>query len=112
MDIAGEKILQKILAPADDGVFAVDLKTKEVKLLYSLKDLAKQVVSKPTDFHYIKHISVSPDGSRFMFFHLCTKDSLDMWNMRLLVSDINGSNLVELEREDIISHYSRASRLE
>ena len=82
------------------------LKTKAVRLLYSLKDLAGQVESKPTDFHYINHISVSPDGKRFMFFHLWTKDSLDMWNMRLLVSDINGSNLVELDREDIISHYT------
>ena len=29
-----------------------------------------------------------------------------MWKMRLLVSDIDGSNLVELEREEIISHYT------
>lgn len=102
----GKDFTGNVLAPADDGVFAVDLKTKKVRLLYSLKDLAEQVVSKPTDFHYINHISVSPDGKRFMFFHLWTKDSLDMWKMRLLVSDINGSNLIELEREDIISHYS------
>jgi hypothetical protein len=102
----GKDFTKKALAPVDDGVFAVDLKTKAVSLLYSLKDLAEQVVSKPTDFHYINHISVSPDGKRFMFFHLWTKDSLDMWKMRLLVSDINGSNLIELEREDIISHYS------
>lgn len=101
----GKDFTKDILAPVDDGVFAVDLKTKKVRLLYSLKELAGQVVSKPTDSHYINHISVSPDGKRFMFFHLWTKDSLDMWNMRLLVSDINGSNLVELEKNDIISHY-------
>ena len=102
----GKDCLKKVLAPPDDGVFAVDLNSKSVRLLYSLKDLAEQVVSKPTDYHYINHISVSPDGKRFMFFHLWTKDSLDMWKMRLLVSNIDGSNLVELEREDIISHYS------
>lgn len=94
------------VAPRDDGVLAVDLNTNEVKLLYTLQELAAQVVSKPTDFHYINHISVAPDGKRFMFFHLWTKGPLDMWRMRLLVSDIDGTNLIELEREDIISHYS------
>lgn len=102
----GKDRSKKLLAPADDGVFAVDLNSKSVRLLYSLKDLSEQVVSKSTDYHYINHISVSPDGKRFMFFHLWTKDSLDMWKMRLLVSNIDGSNLVELECEDIISHYS------
>ncbi len=101
----GKNVTSKEFAPRGDGIFTVDLRTKNTKLIYSLNDLARQVQSNSTDFHYINHISVSPNGKRFMFFHLWTKDNLDMWNMRLLVSNVDGKNLMEIEGKDIISHY-------
>ena len=102
----GKDITKKNFAPQNDGIFFVDLKKQKTKLIYSLSELASQVQSNSNDFHYINHISVSPNGKRFIFFHLWTKNFLDMWNMRMLVTDIDGNNFMEVENKDIISHYS------
>lgn len=92
-------------APEDDGVFAVNLKTNESKLLISLKELA-ELVDKELEFeHYINHISLSPEGDKIMFFHLWTKPGVDMWNNELCVINIDGSGFKVLEDKEKVSHY-------
>lgn len=89
-----------------DGLFAMTLSDKRVSRLVSLGELSSQVISLPFDNHYINHVSISPNGKRVMFFHLWAKDSLDMWKMRTIVSDLDGSNRRIIEEANIVSHYA------
>ena len=90
-------------APEQDGVFHVDLTTGEKTLLYSLSELAEGING--DYFHYINHISISPDGRNFIFFHLWTKGPGKPWFTRLFVSDINGEELKLLDEKHVVSHY-------
>ena len=89
-----------------DGLFVMTLSDKKLSQIVSFKTLTSEVSSQPFENHYINHISISPNGKRIMYFHLWAKDSLDMWKMRVLVSDLDGLNRVVIEENDIISHYA------
>ena len=95
---------ERIARPSNDGVFRVDLSTGEKKLLYSLENLASNVDDKG-EHHYINHVSFSPNGSKFLFFHLWTMNAKTPWGMRFCVSNNDGNNLVILEDNVRISHY-------
>ena len=92
-------------APADDGIFLVDMEKDESRLLYSLKDLAKAVDPQEACEHYINHVCIAPDGKHFMFFHIYVAPQSTYWRTVLYVSDIEGKNLKMLEKEDNVSHY-------
>lgn len=91
-------------APASSGIFHVDLASGRETLLFSLRDLAKDIDA-PGMQHYVNHISIAPDGKKFMFFHLWTQNAASPWHMRFYVSDMDGTNLVMLEDDVRISHY-------
>lgn len=93
-----------IKAPDDDGVFYVDLRNGTSHLLISLKSLAKQADPELKYEHYINHISISPNGERFMFFHVYNLSS-GKWKTRLCVYDLPKSSTRILEEEDNVSHY-------
>ena len=92
-------------APADDGIFYVDIARNKGKLLISLADLAAEVNDPIADEHYINHVSISPDGKRFMFFHIWTLKEDTHWKTRLCVYDLESNDLKVLEKEDRVSHY-------
>jgi len=60
-----------IAAPADSGVWKINLDTGETQLLFSLADIAREFPLKNPDKakHYINHIQWSPDGARFLFLN-------------------------------------------
>lgn len=90
-------------APVDDGLFRYDLNSGDSKLLFSLHELAKDITG---DYmHYLNHISISPDGSKFTFFHLWTKGRNQPWKMRFYVSDIDGKELKTITESKCVSHY-------
>lgn len=91
-------------AAPQTGIFKYDFKLKKCSNIISLKQLAQEVISEITDYHYINHICISPNEERFIFFHLWAKDETAMWNMRLIVSDTEGNYKV-IEDKEIISHY-------
>lgn len=92
-------------APKNDGIFIVDLAMNSSRLIISLHDLAKMVDPNLEMTHYLNHISISPSGNRFMFFHIYVKKSVKGWNTVLYVCDKNGENLTPLESVDRVSHY-------
>jgi hypothetical protein len=61
------------LAPEEVGIFRIDLKTGEQKLLISLADVVKkfpfQSKNPARDKHWFNHLLVNQDGSRFVFLH-------------------------------------------
>ena len=60
-------------APEETGIFRVDLKTGEQKLLISLADVVKNSPSQVNNIkgvkHWFNHLLVNTDGSRFVFLH-------------------------------------------
>ena len=96
---AGEKV------PKDDGIFLVDLRTGQEKLIVSYEKLVELAPEAAGNLNYANHISIAPDGSRFMFFHLWTPAIGARWRARLYTARMDGSELQCLEREYIPSHY-------
>ena len=93
------------LAPANDGLFKIDLITGKGDLLYALKDLAiKGGIGKEKEC-YINHISISPDNQHFLFFPISCEPQVKGWDTVLFISDKNGNSLKVLEKQDRVSHY-------
>lgn len=92
--------------PQNDGIFRYDFNSSEVKLIISYQWLCRDIPDADKYQHYINHISVSPDGDSFMFFHIWTKGPGMKWTVRLCVSDIAGCHIKVLEQERTISHYT------
>lgn len=60
------------LAPAESGVFHVDLETGEAKLIIALADIARHGTipnEEPGIKHYFNHLLCNPDGTRFIVLH-------------------------------------------
>ena len=92
-------------APSKDGIFYLDLRSNQIKLLISLKDLANDVDSEMKYQHYINHISIAPDGKSFIFFHIWNVPEFRNWKTRLCVYNLKtGKNRI-LEEKDKVSHY-------
>ena len=94
-----------ISSPTKDGIYYVDLLKNESQLIISLKKLAEKCYDKNADQHYINHISISPNGEKFIFFHIWTIKNSDKWKTCLSVSNKKGTELKILERDDLVLHY-------
>lgn len=92
-------------APEGDGIFYVDLRNNTKRLIVSLKELAAQVSDPLADQHYINHISISPNGTKFMFFHIWTLVGDTHWRTRLCVYSITDGTMQIIEETDRVSHY-------
>jgi hypothetical protein len=58
-------------APAEIGVWRMDMETGETRMLVSLADLVKIPYPKqsPSDKHYVNHLQWRPDGRRIMLYN-------------------------------------------
>ena len=79
----------------DDGVFEIDLENNKRRRIISIQDIINS--DKEEYFvsanHWIEHIMISPSGRRFCFLHRFTIGSLDDYETRLFIANIDGSNL-------------------
>lgn len=91
--------------PKNDGIFLVDLNTNAQELIISYDRLVELTPEAANEWNYINHISIAPDGSRFMFFHLWTPGAGARWHAKLYTANMDGSELICLEEEYITSHY-------
>jgi len=60
------------MAPAESGVWKMDLDTGKTELIFSLADAAAishNGNSLAGNWHYFNHLLISPDGSRFIVLH-------------------------------------------
>ncbi|MCP4607932.1 MAG: hypothetical protein GY845_04375 [Planctomycetes bacterium] len=92
--------------PNDNGIWRVDLETGDVEFLFSLCDIARLEPKRSMEDgeHYFNHICFNPNGTRFMFFHMCENNGAR--TSRLLTASIAGDNMAVLENERFISHYT------
>ena len=102
-NLADETINEK--APKHDGLFYLDLKTGEKKLLVDLYSLAKSVDKSLNNNHYINHVSISPNNDKIMFFHIWTEKKWPGWMTRLCIYDLQTNSLKIIEDKKLVSHY-------
>jgi len=93
--------------PENDGIYLMDLGTGKYELVISLAELAafNKAEFSASRKHWVNHLDISPDGSRFAFFH--------RWQMpdgatrtRLFTARPDGSDLRCLLDSGMASHFS------
>ncbi len=97
-----------VAAPADSGIFHVDLETGEQKLIVSLADVAK--IPYPNDDlstkkHYFNHLLVNPDGTRFEFLHRWAPRGKNDCRTRMLTAAPDGSDIRVVDHSGCTSHF-------
>lgn len=80
----------------DDGIFEIDLEENKKKRIISIEDIiacdAEACFGEMK--HWLEHIMISPDGSRFCFLHRYSPmDNVYAYKTRVFIADIDGSNL-------------------
>jgi Tol biopolymer transport system component len=96
-----------IPAPADTGVFRVDLESGEQELIVSIRELLSIGPQLPgmldSPRHWFNHLLWCPDGSRFVFLH--------RWQVgrsrqtRMVTSDPRGGDVRIIDANGLTSHF-------
>ncbi len=96
-----------VLAPADSGIFRVELETGRSELVVSLAEIAR-IPFPGGDIsgakHYFNHLLVSPDGRRFEFLH---RWGFPDWRgaTRMLTAASDGSDVRVVDDSGKTSHF-------
>lgn len=95
-----------IKAPDNDGIFLMDVKTGEYKLIINYKQIIEQFPCEPyTNCKLVvNHITFNPSGNRFLFLLRNFREGNAMWNTQLITSDLDG-NMCALSDYISNSHY-------
>ena len=92
------------LAPADDGIHCLDIASGQSQLVISYADLRNfhPVASMEKAIHWVSHIEISPDSSRFLLLHRWTERVKDetCFLHRLITANPDGSEMRLLEDSD------------
>lgn len=94
-------------APQDDGIYSVNLRNGEVRLLISLADIVA-FDPKPSfanRIHRFNHLQFSPDGKRFIFLHRHKQADALAGETRLFTANADGSGLHLLSDHGMVSHF-------
>jgi hypothetical protein len=96
-------------APKDSGVWSVDLKTGEAKLLISMAEAAAIPYAKgfsKNAKHWFNHLLFAPDGKRFIFLHRWRGDAEGKgFSTRMFTADQGGKNPYILDPLGRTSHF-------
>ncbi|MEW4564847.1 twin-arginine translocation signal domain-containing protein [Bremerella sp. JC770] len=94
-------------APKDSGIFHVDLVTGKSKLILSLAEIIQHGEvpwDGPDVKHYVNHLLVNPDGTRFEFLHR-SRLTTGKWKTRMLTANLDGSDVRVLDANGMTSHF-------
>jgi hypothetical protein len=105
-----------IRAPEDSGIWRVDLKTGEDKLIISLADVA--AIPWPDGdvhadaWHYFNHLLINPSGTRFIVLHRY-RPKFDPQSLRfeggfitrMITANVDGSDRFILDPSGYTSHF-------
>lgn len=88
----------------NDGIWFVNLKSNESRLIISLSDVVNYSCTRDYSKFYnkINHVMISPDGSKFIFIHRYIDKGRR--HDRLLLASIEGCILKVLSDNDMVSH--------
>ena len=107
--------LSNDFAPANDGLWLIDVKTGKSKLIISFSEILKFNKNKSMidAYHYFNHILWSPDNKKFFFMHLwkCSKGKRFMrafiWNnekkeYKLLIDNCSVSHHTWISNNELL----------
>lgn len=91
--------------PPADGIWQIELATNMRALLLSYEAITALPGAIPATqgMHYLNHLEFSPDGARFVFFHLVADGSHRQGQAVVCGADGNGARV--LEDFDRVSHF-------
>lgn len=98
---------RNVLAPADSGLWRVDLNTGRRTLLLSLAEVAAHPSSNidwTGAHHYFDHLLIAPDNRRIVLLHRWNKIG-EKFKTRMLTVDPDGRNLHVLDPYGGTSHF-------
>lgn len=100
-----------VKAPADSGIWSVDLQTGKERMLVSIEDIAA-VRSATGDLssatHYFNHLLINTDGTRFEFLHrwrFPENGGLGGFHTRMLTADPAGGDVRVVDPSGYTSHF-------
>ena len=93
-----------INAPADDGVFLVDMESGSSKQIVSYTDLQKISGFTDDDKILINHITFNTESNKFLMLVRNSPKENKWWTTSLVVSDLEG-NLNAVLKNTYFSHY-------
>lgn len=102
-------------APEEIGLYKMDLKSGDSKLLLSIGQLARidhQGKSVVDNWHWFNHLLISPDNKRFLFLHRWREKLEDRQIMasrnfvtRMVTADMNGDDIYIVDPSGYSSHF-------
>ncbi len=93
--------------PDDDGIYRIDLETGESELIISMQRLFEfeTVENMRTGPHWVQHLTISPQGSNFVFLNRCLFDPKVRFNDRFFRSSPDGKDLRLVHDNVYFSHF-------
>jgi hypothetical protein len=102
------------MAPKDDGIFRVDLKSGDSRLILPLSEMATiPHQGRPVDnvWHWFNHLLISPGGKRFIALNRwrtwdpATGRLAKGYTTRMITANVDGSDLFVLDPSGYTSHF-------
>jgi hypothetical protein len=93
--------------PDDDGIYRIDLKTGASELIISMQRLFEidTVDNMRVGPHWVQHLTISPQGSNFVFLNRCLFDPKVRFNDRFYRSSPDGRELRLVHDNVYFSHF-------
>ncbi|MBN2375344.1 MAG: hypothetical protein JXD22_03010 [Sedimentisphaerales bacterium] len=96
-----------MLAPANSGIWKVDLKTGEYEIIISIEQIAQipfhgEVLANAK--HYFNHLLFNPDGKRFIFLNRW-RTGKGLWKTRMLTAKPDGTDIRVVDDNGMTSHF-------
>ena len=96
-----------------DGIWLCDLKSKTKKIIISLEELInyKPISNMKNATHYLEHMTISPNGKKFVFLHRWKLEEGGI-HSRFFLYDMNSKNYKILNDSGRMSHFCWKSDFE
>ena len=100
-------------APAEDGIYLMDLDTGDSRLIVSLEQIVgiEHEPSMDGASHWFNHLQFNHDNSRFIFLHRWVGEK-PPWKTRLYTAAPDGSDICLVNSHDMTSHFDWKSPTE
>ena len=92
----------------DDGIDSIDLRSGQRRRIIALAELAKASDHNPSDFHWVNHLQINREGTRFALLYrrrTVTEAKPFGWSTRLLTANLDATERYLLNDHGMISHY-------
>jgi hypothetical protein len=101
-------------APHTGGIYRVDLGSGQATQILSIADIASFAFSRPEAagaMHYVNHLLINPDGTRFVFLHRWRLpggvgyEDVGGFGTRMLTATVDGNQLCVVDDCGYTSHF-------